>query len=108
MMHNGFDGSAEEMHFVGAAALVERGYHVLTFDGPGQPGPMHREGLVFRPDWENVVGPVLDHLLTLPRSIRSASRCWATAWEACWRRARRRSTPGSRRSSPSTASTTWA
>ena len=65
-MHNGFDGSAEEMHFVGAAALVERGYHVLTFDGPGQPGPMHREGLVFRPDWENVIGPVLDHLLALP------------------------------------------
>ncbi|MER5627054.1 alpha/beta fold hydrolase [Streptosporangium sp. NPDC002544] len=66
VMHNGFDGSAEEMHFFGAAAFAERGYHVLTFDGPGQPGPMHREGLVFRPDWEKVVGPVLDYLLALP------------------------------------------
>ncbi|WP_214324266.1 alpha/beta hydrolase family protein [Nonomuraea sediminis] len=65
VMHNGFDGSAEEMHFFGAAALHERGYNVLTFDGPGQPGAMRR-GLHFRPDWEQVVTPVLDFLLGLP------------------------------------------
>ena len=62
VMHNGFDGSAEELHFFGALAGVERGYHVLTFDGPGQPSAIRREKLVFRPDWENVVGPVLDFL----------------------------------------------
>ncbi|ANP51364.1 alpha-beta hydrolase superfamily lysophospholipase [Streptomyces griseochromogenes] len=66
VMHNGFDGTAEEMHFFGAMAGVERGYTVLVFDGPGQPGPLHREGLVFRPDWENVVGPVLDFAMKLP------------------------------------------
>ncbi|MEV4613702.1 alpha/beta fold hydrolase [Kitasatospora sp. NPDC049258] len=66
VMHNGFDGTAEEMHFFGAMAGVERGYTVLSFDGPGQPGPLHREGLVFRPDWENVVGPVLDFAMALP------------------------------------------
>lgn len=66
VMHNGFDGTAEEMHYAAAAALAERGYHVLTFDGPGQPGPMHAEGLPFRPDWEHVIGPVLDFALALP------------------------------------------
>ncbi|MCS0636025.1 alpha/beta fold hydrolase [Streptomyces sp. LP05-1] len=66
VMFNGFDGSAEEMHFGGAAAAVERGYTVLTFDGPGQPGTRHHQGLTFRPDWEHVVGPVLDHARTLP------------------------------------------
>ncbi|MER7771695.1 alpha/beta fold hydrolase [Kitasatospora sp. NPDC096140] len=66
ILHNGFDGTAEEMHFFGAMAGVERGYTVLAFDGPGQPGPLHHQGLVFRPDWENVVGPVLDFALTLP------------------------------------------
>lgn len=66
VMFNGFDGSAEEMHFFGAAAAVERGYTVLTFDGPGQPGTRHRHDLPFRPDWENVVGPVVDYALTLP------------------------------------------
>jgi pimeloyl-ACP methyl ester carboxylesterase len=64
VMHNGFDGSVEEMHFLGAQAAVERGYNVLAFDGPGQFGPLHREGLTFRPDWEKVVAPVLDYALT--------------------------------------------
>jgi alpha-beta hydrolase superfamily lysophospholipase len=64
IMHSGFDGSYEEMHFFGAAAAQERGYHVLTFDGPGQPAARHLAGLVFRPDWENVVTPVFDWLLS--------------------------------------------
>lgn len=66
IMHTGFDGSAEEMHTFGARAGVERGYNVLTFDGPGQYGPLHREGLVFRPDWEKVVTPVVDFALKQP------------------------------------------
>ena len=51
IMHTGFDGSAEEMHWSGARAAVARGYHVLAFDGPGQSGPLHRADLPFRPDW---------------------------------------------------------
>jgi alpha-beta hydrolase superfamily lysophospholipase len=66
IMHNGFDGTAEELHFFGAMAGIERGYNVLTFDGPGMPGPCHREGLVFRPDWENVISPVVDFAQGLP------------------------------------------
>jgi pimeloyl-ACP methyl ester carboxylesterase len=63
IMHSGFDGSAEEMHVSGARAAVERGYNALAFDGPGQFGPLHREGLTFRPDWEKVVTPVVDFIL---------------------------------------------
>jgi len=63
IMHTGFDGSAEENHWSGARAAVERGYLVLAFDGPGQFGPIHREGLTFRPDWEKVVTPVVDFAL---------------------------------------------
>jgi pimeloyl-ACP methyl ester carboxylesterase len=66
IMHSGFDGTCEELHWFGAAAGQERGYHVLTFDGPGQPAARHLDGLVFRPDWENVVTPVLDWLLARP------------------------------------------
>jgi dienelactone hydrolase len=66
IMHTGFDGSAEEMHVSGARAAVERGYNVLAFDGPGQYGPLHRDGLVFRPDWEKVVTPVVDFALKQP------------------------------------------
>lgn len=60
LLNTGFDGSAEEMHWGGARAAVERGYNVLVFDGPGQFGPVHRQGLHFRPDWEKVVGPAVD------------------------------------------------
>lgn len=65
-MHTGFDGSAEEMHFMGARAAVERGYNCLAFDGPGQFGPRHRAGMTFRPDWEKVVTPVVDFALSRP------------------------------------------
>ncbi len=66
IMHSGFDGTCEELHWYGAAAGQERGYHVLTFDGPGQPAARRLDGLFFRPDWENVVTPVLDWLLARP------------------------------------------
>jgi dienelactone hydrolase len=66
LINNGFDGSAEEMHWGPARAAVDRGYNVLVFDGPGQFGPVHRQGLYFRPDWEKVVSPAVDFVLKRP------------------------------------------
>lgn len=66
ILHSGFDGTCEEMHWIGAAAGQERGYNVLTFDGPGQPSARRLHGLVFRPDWENVITPVIEWLLRRP------------------------------------------
>ena len=65
IMHTGFDGWAEELHHTGALAAQERGYTVLTFDGPGQGRPCY-DGLVFRPDWESVVSPVIDWAAARP------------------------------------------
>jgi alpha-beta hydrolase superfamily lysophospholipase len=64
ILTGGYDGTAEELYFYNAAAALARGYHVLAFDGPGQGVALADQGLVLRPDWENVVGPVLDYLLT--------------------------------------------
>lgn len=66
VMHSGFDGTCEELHGMGAAAAQERGYNVVTFDGPGQPAALHFDGLHFRADWEHVVTPVLDWVLDRP------------------------------------------
>ena len=77
VLHNGFDGPAEEMHHNGAAAGSERGYHVLTFDGPGHAAARHLDGLVFRPDWENVVTPVLDWVMARPEVDESRVGCSA-------------------------------
>ena len=39
---------------------------MLAFDGPGQGAALLQRGLVLRPDWENVVAPVVDYALTRP------------------------------------------
>lgn len=64
ILNNGSDGTVTDMWVQGAAAGIERGYHCLTFDGPGQGQALFEQGLHFRPDWEAVVTPVVDYALT--------------------------------------------
>ncbi len=45
---------------------LDRGWNAVTFDGPGQNAALVRQGLPFRPDWEKVITPVVDHLLARP------------------------------------------
>ncbi|MFC4947997.1 alpha/beta hydrolase family protein [Pseudonocardia sp. GCM10023141] len=63
---SGYDSTLEEAWFAIAAAAVRRGYNVLAFDGPGQGAALREQGLVFRPDWEAVITPVVDYALTRP------------------------------------------
>lgn len=63
ILNNGSDGPVNAMWVQGGAAAVERGYVAITFDGPGQGHALLEQGLPFRPDWEAVVTPVVDHLL---------------------------------------------
>ena len=63
--HSGFDGSPEEMKFVGEGAL-KRGYHCLIFSGPGQGLVIRQQGIPFRHDWEKVITPVVDFALEQP------------------------------------------
>ncbi len=60
---NGYDSNVHEMFVAHALAAVPRGYNMLLFDGPGQGRNLIRDGLTMRPDWENVVRPVIDHVL---------------------------------------------
>jgi hypothetical protein len=56
----------------GGAVAAARGYHWMTFDGPGRQAALHRQGLVLRPDWEAVLGPVADAMIA--RADVDASR----------------------------------
>jgi len=59
----GFDSIMKELYFaLGVPEALTRGYAVVLFEGPGQGQPLREEGLTARPDWEHVVGPVLDDL----------------------------------------------
>ncbi len=66
ILTGGYDGTAEELYFSNGAAALGRGYHVLAFDGPGQGTALIQQGLVMRPDWEAVITPIVDYLLTRP------------------------------------------
>jgi hypothetical protein len=50
----------------GGAAAAARGYHWMTFDGPGRQAALRRQRLVLRPDWEAVLTPVLDAMVARP------------------------------------------
>lgn len=62
----GYDSTAEEAYFFSGAAAIARGYTCLVFDGPGQGAALIEEGLVFRPDWESVIRPVVDFAVSRP------------------------------------------
>lgn len=59
----GFDNNMEELLHDFGFDLLERGYNVLIYDGPGQPSFIREQHVGFMFDWEKVVTPIVDHLL---------------------------------------------
>ena len=66
IVNGGYDSTAEESYFFSGAAAVARGYTCIVFDGPGQGAARIEDGLVSRPDWEAVIGPVVDFAVARP------------------------------------------
>jgi pimeloyl-ACP methyl ester carboxylesterase len=64
LIHGGYDSTGEEQYFETVPDALERGYNCLVFEGPGQGSVIRCQNLPFRPDWENVVTPVMDYALT--------------------------------------------
>ena len=58
----GADSVQEELYYIHPQAGHARGYAVLTFEGPGQGIVLRERGLHMRPDFEAVVGDVLNWL----------------------------------------------
>ncbi len=75
IIQTGFDGCQEELHPY-AVAAVERGYNVLTFEGPGQGQVIRVQGLPFRPDWEHVVRQIVDYAVSRPDVDRHRIGLW--------------------------------
>ena len=63
---NGYDAGMPELALGCALPALERGYHAVVFDGPGQGRMLVEQQVPMRGDWENVVGPVLDQVLARP------------------------------------------
>jgi pimeloyl-ACP methyl ester carboxylesterase len=80
ILNGGYDSTAEESYFFSGAAAVARGYTAITFDGPGQGAAIIENGMVFRPDWEAVIGPVVDYALTRPEVDRDRIALMGTSF----------------------------
>ena len=60
---SGYDSTVAEMFVAHVPAAVDRGYHVLLYDGPGQGRCLIRDGMTMRPDWELVLASIIDYAL---------------------------------------------
>ncbi|WP_026881818.1 alpha/beta hydrolase family protein [Clostridium akagii] len=60
---NGYDGTKEEFYGLAMSAL-EHGMNFFTFEGPGQGETVRKQHLFFRHDYEKVVTPVINYLLS--------------------------------------------
>lgn len=58
----GFDSTNEESYFWIGKPLIDRGYSVAMFEGPGQSGMLRYFDIKFTPDWHKPVGKVIDFL----------------------------------------------
>jgi hypothetical protein len=63
IFNNGSDGSIVDFWTLGGSGFFERGYNLLTFDGPGQGTSLFEKKLYFRYDWEKVITPVIDSII---------------------------------------------
>ncbi|MES1220713.1 MAG: alpha/beta fold hydrolase [Bacteroidota bacterium] len=61
--NNGSDGSILDCWAMGGAAMFEREYNLVTFDGPGQGSSLFEKNIFFRHDWEKVITPVVDSVI---------------------------------------------
>ena len=62
---NGFGEACEDGYLVIGAAALQHGYNFLAYDGPGQGAMLLDRQTTMRPDWENVLGPVVDYASTV-------------------------------------------
>ena len=68
----GFDSTLEELYFVLVPAAHERGFSVLTFEGPGQGAVLRQQQLTFTPEWELPTAAILDaHFSAHPRQAKT-------------------------------------
>ncbi|RKL02349.1 hypothetical protein BFJ68_g2012 [Fusarium oxysporum] len=69
MLTQGFDAAQEDLYSTVVAPALARGYNIFSFEGPGQPTVRREQGVGFIPDWEQVVTPVVDYLLSQKSSF---------------------------------------
>ncbi|RAK98753.1 hydrolase psoB [Aspergillus ibericus CBS 121593] len=71
---NGFDAAQEDSYHYFVAAALARGWNCITYEGPGQPTVLRNQHIGFIPDWEDVVIPVVDYVLSQKSQVVDPDR----------------------------------
>lgn len=71
---NGYDAAQEDSYHYFVANALARGWNCITYEGPGQPTVRRDQNIGFIPDWERVVSPVVDYLLTAKSGVVDQDR----------------------------------
>lgn len=66
ILNNGSDAQNIDMLVSGGLDALDRGWNALIFEGPGQGSNLFLHGIPFRPDWEQVITPIVTWLRGRP------------------------------------------
>ena len=84
VMTNGSDESLPGLLANGAAEALARDWNAFVFDGPGQQSMLFERGVPFRYDWEAVLTPVIDALVSRPDVDSSALTGFGVSQGGYW------------------------
>lgn len=70
----GFDSTNTESYFWIGKPLIDRGYSVAMFEGPGQSGMLRHFNITFTPDWHKPLGTIIDYLAERDPSVRTKKK----------------------------------
>jgi hypothetical protein len=71
---NGYDAAQEDSYHYFVAAALARGWNCITYEGPGQPTVRRDQNIGFIPEWERVVTPVVDYVLSRKSDVVDKDR----------------------------------
>jgi predicted alpha/beta-fold hydrolase len=70
----GFDSTNTESYFWIGKTLINRGYSVAMFEGPGQSGMLRHFKIKFTPDWHKPIGRVIDYMCAKDPSVQARKK----------------------------------
>lgn len=71
---NGFDAAQEDSYHYYCAPALARGWNCITYEGPGQNTVRRTQDVGFIPEWERVVTPVVNYVLSARSQVVDAGR----------------------------------
>jgi hypothetical protein len=84
ILNNGSDGAVTFLWPGLGQPGLDRGYNVVVFDGPGQQSMLFERKIPFRPDWENVITPLVDFLCERPEADATKIALYGASQAGYW------------------------